>query len=118
MGRSELLGSGRPGPSAGCGLLGDPCAGRMAGRTQDVDAATGDLYHEEDVDALEEDGVDGEEIACENTGRLGSEERGPGGVESAGRRLDAGPVQDSPHGGDPDPVAEPEQLAVDASVPL
>jgi hypothetical protein len=52
-----------------------PSAGRMAGGAQDVDAAAGDLYHEEDVDALEEDGVDGEEIACEDTGCLGSEER-------------------------------------------
>jgi hypothetical protein len=90
----------------------------MAGRAQDVEAAAGDLYHEEDVDALEEDGVDGEEIACENTCRLGSEERALRGVNSAGRRLDAGPLQDSPDGGDPDPVAESEQLAVDASVPL
>ena len=54
------------------GLLGDPCAGRMAGGAQDVDAAAGDLHHEEDVDPLEEDGVDGEEIAREDTGRLGS----------------------------------------------
>jgi hypothetical protein len=37
----------------------------MPGGAQDVDAAAGDLYHEEDVDPLKEDGVDGEEIAGE-----------------------------------------------------
>ncbi|MEE4598080.1 hypothetical protein V2J94_40575 [Streptomyces sp. DSM 41524] len=37
------------------GELGDPCAGRVGGDAQDMDAPGGDLHDEEDVETLEED---------------------------------------------------------------
>ena len=97
-------------------LLRHPRAGRVPGRAQDVDTATGDLHHEEHVDPLEEDGVDGEEITCENTCRLSAQERGPGGVSPAWRGIDAGLAEDPPDGSGSDTVAQPEQLTVDPSV--
>ena len=60
------------------GELGDPCAGRAGGDTQDVDAPGRDLHDEEDVEALEEDGVHVHEVAGEQRVGLGAEEGTPG----------------------------------------
>jgi hypothetical protein len=56
------------------GLLGGPCPGGVRGGTQDVHPAGLDLYHEEHVQALEEHGVDVEEVTCQDSGCLGGEE--------------------------------------------
>jgi hypothetical protein len=85
-------------------LLRHPRTGWVAGDAQDVDTATGDLDHEEHIDPLEENGVDGEEITGEDTGRLSAQEGDPGGVDPAWRGVDTGLMQDPPDGRGPDPV--------------
>jgi hypothetical protein len=60
------------------GLLGGPCPGGVRGDTQDVHPAGLDFYHEEHVQALEEHGVDVEEVTCQDSGCLGGEELPPG----------------------------------------
>ena len=60
------------------GELGDPCAGRVGGDAQDVNAPGGDLHDEEDVEAFEEDGVHVHEVAGQKRVGLGSEEGTPG----------------------------------------
>ncbi len=47
------------------GELGDPCAGRVGGDTQDVNAPGDDLHDEEDIKTSEEDGLYVHEIASE-----------------------------------------------------
>ena len=59
-------------------LLGGPCPGGVRGDIQDVHPAGLDLYHEEHVQALEEHGVDVEEVTCQYSGCLGGEELPPG----------------------------------------
>jgi hypothetical protein len=59
-----------------------------------VDATALKLDHEQDVEALEEDGVDGEEVALEDARRLPMQKLLPTGFESAWRRLDPFASQD------------------------
>ncbi|MGW7757914.1 hypothetical protein ACWGK6_41635 [Streptomyces violaceusniger] len=47
------------------GELGDQCAARVGGDTQDMDAPSGDLHDEEDMNTLEEDGVHMHEVTGE-----------------------------------------------------
>src|SRR5213595_658465 len=47
-------------------LLGDPGAGRVDGNAGDVHLPGGDLDEEQYIDPFEEDGVDSEEVACED----------------------------------------------------
>ena len=54
------------------GALGDPGSGGVAGDAQDVDVAGGDLDAEEDVQLLQQDGVDGEEVDREDARGLGA----------------------------------------------
>jgi hypothetical protein len=60
------------------GLLGGPGAGGVGGDAQDVHGPGVDLYHEQDVQALQEDGVNVQEVAREDPGGLGGEELPPG----------------------------------------
>ena len=55
-------------------LLDDPATGRVGGRPGDVDLPGGDLDEEQHVDPFEEDRVDGEEVARQDTASLGGEE--------------------------------------------
>jgi AhpD family alkylhydroperoxidase len=50
--------------SAGCGQLGQPCAGWVRGDAEDVDAAGGVLDDEERVQPLQGDGVDMKQVAA------------------------------------------------------
>jgi hypothetical protein len=89
---------------------------RVRGDPEDVDAAGGVLDDEERVEPVQGDGVEVEQVAGEHPVGLSSEELGPGGSGSAGRRVDASVVQDLPDGGGADLVAEAGEFAVDASV--
>ena len=60
------------------GLLGGPRPGGVGGDAQDVHPAGLDLHHEEDVQAVEEHGVNVQEVACQDPGRLGGQELPPG----------------------------------------
>ena len=90
--------------------------GGVGGHAGDVHLAGGELDEEQYVDPFEDDGVDGEEVASEDAVGLGSEELPPCWSGAAGRGVDAGVVNNVPHGAGGDPVAEADQLAVDASV--
>jgi hypothetical protein len=59
------------------GLLGRPCSGGVGGDAQDVHAAGLDLHHEQDVQAPEEDGVNVQEVARQDSSRLGGQELAP-----------------------------------------
>jgi hypothetical protein len=84
--------------------------------SSDVDAATVVLYHEEKVEAAQEDGVDVGEVDGEDGVGLGGEELSPGRSGSSWRGIESGVFHDLPDGGGGDGVAEADQFAVDASV--
>jgi hypothetical protein len=88
----------------------------VRGDPEDVDSAPRVLDDEERVEPVQGDGVEVEQVAGESPVGLGSEELGPRGSGSAGRRVDASVVQDLPDGGGADLVAEAGEFAVDASV--
>jgi len=56
------------------GGLGDPCVGRVGGDPGQVDPAAVEFDHEEDAQAGQPDGFDGEELAGEGAGGLGAQE--------------------------------------------
>jgi hypothetical protein len=78
------------------GLLGDPCAGRARGHTQDLDAAAGVLDDGEAVQPGQGDRVGVEEITGEDPFGLGPQELAPVRSGPARDRVDAGRVQDPP----------------------
>jgi hypothetical protein len=100
------------------GLLRGPRSGGVGSDAQDVHEPGIDLHYEEDVQALEEHGVNMDEIARQDSGRLRLEELPPG----WGRPAWCGP--ESRCGQDPadrslaDAVAEAEEFALDAPVPV
>jgi hypothetical protein len=49
----------------------------MSGNAQDVHGPGLDLHREQDIHALEQDGVHVQEIACQDAGRLGGQELPP-----------------------------------------
>jgi hypothetical protein len=65
------------------GLLGSPCAVRVGGYAEDVYVPGRYLHDEQHVQAPEEDRVDMEEIAGEQSVRLSAEERPPRSINTA-----------------------------------
>ena len=98
------------------GLLSDPGAGGVGGDSGEVHAAAAVLDHDEDVVAAEEDVVDVREVHGEDRSGLRGQELLPGRPGPVRRGVDPGGLQDRPHGGGGDRVAEPDQLALDASI--
>ena len=60
------------------GLLSGPRPGGVGGDAQDVHPPGLDLHHEQDVQALEEHGVNVQEVARQDSGCLGGQELPPG----------------------------------------
>ncbi|GAA1217404.1 hypothetical protein GCM10009578_070040 [Streptomyces rhizosphaericus] len=58
--------------------MGDPCAGRVSGDAKDMDAPSGNLHDEKDIETLEEDGLHVHEIVGEQRVGLGAQEGTPG----------------------------------------
>ena len=98
------------------GLLGGPGSGRMGGDAQDVHGPGLDLHHEQDVQALEQHGVDVQEVARQDAGRLGGQELPPGRRRPPRRGAEPGGGQDPADRPLPHPVPQAEQLALDAPV--
>jgi len=78
------------------GLLGQPGTGGMGGDTQDVYPPGGVLDDEERVQTAQGEGVEVEQVACEDRVRLGPQELRPGRSGLPRRWVDAGVVQDLP----------------------
>ena len=99
------------------GLLGGPGAGGVRGDAQDVHAPGLDLHHEQDVQALEEHGVNVQEVARQDPGRLGGQELPPGrGCPAWGGR-EPGRGQDPADRSRADATPQAEQFTLDATAP-
>ena len=104
----------RPGEVAR--LLGDPGGGRVGGAAGEMDPPGADLEEEQDVQGLEEERLDGEEVAGQHGIAVPGEELPPGAAALAALRCrrHAVPPQDGADRRAPDGVAELGQLALDA----
>jgi hypothetical protein len=90
--------------SAGCAPAGSPTA------------TSRELDEEQNVEALQEERVDGEEVAFENACRLRSQELGPAWLDPFRRRLDPRLLKDRPDRARRKLDPEPDQLALDPPV--
>src|SRR4051794_32470977 len=97
-------------------LLGYPAAVRVGGDPGEAHAAGRELDEEQDVEALQEQGIDAEEIALEDARRLLSEEPGPARLQTPRCWLDSLVLQDRPHRARRKLDTEPDQLALDPPV--
>ena len=89
----------------------------MGGDPGEVHAAAVMLDHDQDVEAVQEDGVDVGEVDGEDRVRLRGQELSLGRSGPLGCGIDSGDLQDLPHRRGGDLVAESDQLALDASIP-
>jgi hypothetical protein len=99
------------------GLLGGPRPGRVRGDPQDVHPPAGDLHHEQHIQPAQGDRLDAEEVGGQQPGGLRTQERPPARAAAAGRRPDSGTGQDPADGAGADPVAKPQQFALDPTMP-
>ena len=100
------------------GLLRGPRSGGAGGDARDVHPPGLDLHHEEDVQACEEHGVSVQEVARQYFGRLRGKELPPGRRHPAWRGAETGRGQDPANRSLTDAVAEADELALDAPVPV
>jgi hypothetical protein len=100
---------------AGC--LRRPRAVRASGDAGQVDAAGAVLDHDQGIDTAEQHGVHVDEVGGNDAAGLRGQELLPRRAGAAGRGADPGIVQDLPHRGGCDRVAEPDQLALHPPVP-
>jgi hypothetical protein len=98
------------------GLLGDPGSGGVGGDPGEVHAAAAVLDHEQDVKAVQEDGVDVGEVDGDDRAGLRGEELSPGRAGPPWSGIEARALQDLPDRRGGDLVAESDELALDASV--
>ena len=99
------------------GLLGQPRSGRVRGDAQDVHSAGGVLDDEERVEPVQRDRVAMEQVAGQDRLGLRVEELGPGRPAPPRRRLDARRVENPPHCGGADLVAESDEFPVHPPIP-
>ena len=92
-------------------------AAAMGDDAQDVHAAGLDLHHEQDVQALEEHGVNVQEVTRQDPGRLRGQELPPGRGCPARCGREPGCGQDPADRSRADAIAEAEELTLDAAVP-
>jgi len=97
-------------------LLAHPSTVRIRADPGQMHATALKLDHEQDVEAPEKDGVDGEEVALEDARRLPAQKLRPAGLESPRRGLDSLPPEDFPDGAASKRNTEPDQLALDPPV--
>jgi hypothetical protein len=98
------------------GLLGYPRSRRVRRHPQDVDAAGGDLEHEQHVQAPEQHRVDVEEVARQQALGLSGQELPPRQPRAARRRIDAGAFEQQPDGARRHLVPELHEFTVDPAV--
>jgi hypothetical protein len=78
--------------------------------------AAGDLERKQPVQAPEQHRVDVEEVARQDALGLCGQELPPGQPRTARRRLDAGLLEEQPHGARGHPIPKPHEFTVDASI--
>jgi hypothetical protein len=98
------------------GLLRDPVAIRVADACDELDASALQRDEEEDVDAGQPDGLDGEEVAGQHRRRLLAQELPPARAVAFGRRRQFMTDQDRTHRARRDRDSEPAELADDAPI--
>ena len=79
------------------GYLSHPSPNWVSRDPEDVDHATFDLDYEQHVEPLERDGIDGEEVRCEDACCLSAEKLGPARAVSSRRRSDSVARKDVAH---------------------
>src|SRR5215218_2203970 len=97
-------------------LLGDPTSVRVRAARDVLDPPGRERDEEENVDSLQEDGLDGEEVAGERARRLRSQKGSPRRMRSLWRRLETGLEQHLAHRGCRNRDAETFELADDPLV--
>ena len=112
----ELLGAVAEVHQQVAGLLSNPGPGGVSGDPGEVDAAAAVLDHDEHVQPAEQDGVDVGEVGRKDRVSLRCQELPPGRAGPQGSGVDAGGREDLPDRGGRYPVAESDELTVNASV--
>jgi len=97
-------------------LLGRPCPGRVRGDARQIHLSSGELDEHEHVEATEQHGVDGEDVAGDDPAGLGPQELPPPFRRASRRRIDPGLLQNRPNGAGRNPNAEPGELALNTAV--
>ncbi|MFD4709165.1 hypothetical protein ACFWN5_05615 [Streptomyces sp. NPDC058430] len=98
------------------GLLGVPLGGDIAGDAGNAHATGAVLDEEQDEKMPQENRIHVEDIDGKDPFGLGRQELGPGAVGAPGRRVDVGPLQDLPDGGDGDLPSQVDQFARDPAI--
>ena len=98
------------------GALGDPWPVRVGRDAEQPDPPGRELDDEEEVQPAQQHGLDVREVAGEDARGLRGQELPPRLSHASRSGVDAGPAQDQPHGGGRQPMAEPDQRAVEATI--
>ena len=98
------------------GALGHPGAVRAGGYPEQPDPPAGKLDDEQEVQLVQQHRFDVGEVAGQDALCLGRQELPPVLPSSPRSRVDAGAAQDQPDRRRSDPMAEPDQLAMDPPV--
>src|SRR2546423_6373565 len=99
------------------GGLGGPRPGRVCTYRKQMRSTAAMLDCDQDVDPPEQDGVHGPEVHSEDGLGLGGKKPAPGWTRSTRGGINASVVQDLPHRGGGETMAEPDQLALHAPMP-
>ena len=98
------------------GLLGDPGRMGMGGDAGDPDPSAAELDEEQDVEALQQKRVDGEEVGGDDVGGLGPQERPPRGAASPRSRPKVVILHDPGDRASRQVDTELDQLTLDAAI--
>jgi hypothetical protein len=98
------------------GGLGGPGRVRVRGHPEYVHPVGTDLHHEQDVEAAQCDGVEGEEVSGQQPGGLRAQEGSPPGVATPWCRAKLGGGQDPPDSACAYAVPESDEFSLDAAV--
>ncbi len=97
-------------------LLRNPRPGRVLGDTEDVHPAGTELHDDQAIQALEQHRVAVKEVARQDPRSLSTQELTPGRSHASRCGVDAGLLQDQPHRGGPDPVAQSREFPGDPPI--
>ena len=97
-------------------LLGHPGAIGVGSDPKDVGATGRVFYHEQHIQPLQQQRVDTEEIGGKNAPGLRPQKLPPAWPVTARSGIDAGPLENRPHGTGRNLVAKPSDFAMESSV--